>query len=134
MTIRQIMSKTPANRKLASEDAVIKAVKVTRTKTGFPKILAKVKTQYTIDGTPKRAGDVKTYVAVVEVYNNKKVIISCSCQDFMYTWEEALNKRGAARIEYSNGEPPNTRNPSMVPGCCKHVYALGAYLISKGKL
>jgi intein/homing endonuclease len=46
------------------------------------------------------------------------VIVSCSCPDFKYRWEVALNHKEAAEIEYSNGELPVIRNPSMRPTFC----------------
>jgi hypothetical protein len=52
------------------------------------------------------------------------VIVSCSCADFKYRWEVALNHKQAADIEYSNGELPVIRNPQMRPAQCKHLVAL----------
>jgi hypothetical protein len=54
--------------------------------------------------------------------------------DFWSCWEYALSKRGAARIEYSNGEAPIEKNPQLIPGCCKHLYYLAQTLIEKNKL
>lgn len=52
---------------------------------------------------------------------SNRLIVSCDCEDFMYRWEYALAKRGAAVIKMSNGEAPISTNPRLVPGCCRHV-------------
>lgn len=52
------------------------------------------------------------------------VKVSCTCDDFWSVWEFALNKKGAANIKYCNGEPPLIKNPRLVAGCCKHIYAV----------
>jgi hypothetical protein len=74
------------------------------------------------------------YDTTIEFYPKNKVILSCSCPDFMYRWEYALSKRGAARIVYGNGDPPDEANPKLRPGCCKHLVALHDHLIEKGKI
>ena len=73
-----------------------------------------------------------TYVTTVEITPKKYCIVSCSCDDFMYTWEYTLNKKGAARIEYSNGESSKDRNPMQIPGTCKHIYPFLSRLVDKG--
>lgn len=65
------------------------------------------------------------YATAITMLNNKGgVKLSCSCPDFIYTWERALHKKGSADIRYSTGDDPDTRNPSHTPGCCKHCVAL----------
>jgi hypothetical protein len=56
------------------------------------------------------------------------VELSCSCPDFKYRWEVANNKVGSAQIFHSNGKKPNQTNPTMRPGLCKHLIALGNYI------
>lgn len=73
-----------------------------------------------------------SYETVIEFYPKKKVILSCGCPDFMYRWEYALAKKGAARIVYGNGEPPGATNPRNRPGACKHIVALHSHLVSQG--
>lgn len=63
------------------------------------------------------------FYSVSVTSQGKHVEVSCNCPDFCYTWEVALHRKGAARIIHSNGEPPDSRNPSMLAGCCKHIYA-----------
>ena len=71
------------------------------------------------DGKPNRY---VTVIIFLDTYLH--VIVSCSCADFKYRWEVALNHKQAADIEYSNGELPVIRNPSMRPAQCKHLVAL----------
>jgi len=134
MTMREIMEKTPANRRIKAKVVKIKKIKVRKNVDGYPEVVAKTASTETPTGEPKTPMHQSNYVTAIEVYPKKKVVVSCSCADFLYTWEVALKKKGAARIEYSNGKSPKDRNPGMIPGCCGHLYALGKYLISKDKL
>jgi hypothetical protein len=77
------------------------------------------------DGKPVRNGDPKKYVTVITFLDNKlHVLVSCSCADFTYRWETALHSKGAADIEYSNGDSPDTTNPTQRGACCKHLIKL----------
>lgn len=67
----------------------------------------------------------KRYVTVIVFLDPRlHVVVSCSCADFKYRWEVALNHKQAAEIEYSNGELPVIRNPTMRAAQCKHLVAL----------
>ncbi len=134
MTMKQIISKAGPARKAASLYVDLVRMKVKKSKAGNPLVVCKTKSSTTGQGKAKAKGSANTYVSTIEVLPSSKVIVSCSCSDFMFTWEAALNLKGAARIEYSNGELPNERNRNNVPGCCKHLVALGQSLIDKGKL
>lgn len=65
------------------------------------------------------------YTTVV-VFEDSKLHckVSCSCEDFMYVHEVANHDKGAADIDYSNGELPVVKNPKLRPGLCKHLYKL----------
>jgi hypothetical protein len=70
-------------------------------------------------------GKPRRYVTVFVFLDRRlHVIASCSCPDFKYRWEVALNRKQAAEIEYSNGELPVIRNPAMRATFCKHCLAL----------
>jgi hypothetical protein len=133
MTMQQILDKTPRNRKDKAEYVKITESKIQKTKYGTTIYKAKVFSIADNMGNPKRGGSRNVYVATVES-NGKQCVVSCSCEDFTFTFEYALNKKKAARIEYSNGESPDTRNPKMVPGCCGHLVRLGSTLIAKGRV
>lgn len=133
MTMRQILKSTPKSRQFSASFVKLREVKVGRAKTtAAPVIRAKSYSTHNHKGERKLYKP-NTYVSLVEIHS-QHVVLSCSCDDFWAVWEVALEKRGAARVEYSNGERPIERNPQMIPGCCKHLYALGTKLIEKNKL
>jgi hypothetical protein len=61
----------------------------------------------------------------------QKCQVSCPCQRFTFYFEYALAKKGAAKIKYSNGEPPHVTNPALATGICKHLIALAKELTKK---
>jgi hypothetical protein len=71
------------------------------------------------------------YITSIEFYPKKAVKVSCSCADFMYRFEYALWKAGAADLKYSNGEPPTTTNPPQIAAICKHTVKLYSTLVAK---
>jgi len=78
-----------------------------------------------VKNTTGKGGKPNRYVTVIIFLDTYlHVIVSCSCADFKYRWEVALNHKQAAEIEYSNGELPVIRNPTMKPAQCKHLVAL----------
>ena len=134
MTMRQIMAKTPQSRREAADWVKVTAVKTRRSKDGWPLVLAQTIATHNPAGVKKTPPPQHKYVSTIEVMPRGPVIVSCSCDDFKFTWETALEKKGAARREYSNGEVPIDRNPSQIPGCCKHIYRLALNLIEAKKL
>lgn len=50
-----------------------------------------------------------------------EIKVTCSCERFMYYYETALHKVGAADLIHSNGKKPEHTNPTMIPGLCKHL-------------
>jgi len=44
----------------------------------------------------------------------------CSCGRYKFVWNYALNQRGAAIKDRTNGEAPIVTNPGEIPGICKH--------------
>lgn len=135
LTARQIVAKTPQGRRYAAEFVKVTSVKTKRHPNKISLLIyAKTKSSRNASGEPK-PGPLSTYISVIEVMDNRgRVKASCSCPDFLFTWEYALWKKGSADIEYSNGEPPASRNPGNVPGCCKHLYGMFTKLISQGRL
>jgi hypothetical protein len=117
MTLQAILNRTPANRQDPKNFIQIYKLKNGK-KGGHPFVRA-------IIGSVRPHAP--RYVAEITQYG-RFVMVACSCEDFMYTWEYALAQKGAAAIEYSNGEPPGVRNPREVAGACKHLYVLGQKL------
>ena len=133
MTMRQIMSKTPSNRRAGAQQVKILEAKL-RAVNDHPLILFKMRSTLNKSGVEDKASKFNKYITTVEVMPKGFVKLSCSCDDFLFNWEVALHKKDAADIEYSNGKNPSDKNPTFIPGCCKHLYAAGEFLIEKGKL
>ena len=54
--------------------------------------------------------------------------VACDCEDFIYRWAYALRRKGACAVKLDNDKPPLDTNPTLIPGVCKHVYRVLAYL------
>jgi hypothetical protein len=134
MTARQLVNKTPKSRRWAAQYAKIKAVRHGKQENGNIVFKAKILTTNNPDGTKKPEPPVYIHITTAEFMPRGACIVSCTCEDFCFTWEYTLNKHGAARIEYSNGESSKDRNPKQIPGTCKHIYAFLTRLIDKGKV
>lgn len=61
------------------------------------------------------------YTSSIDFLDKEHVIVSCTCPDFMFMWEWALARKKAAQIIFGNGEPPDSKNPRHIAGCCKHL-------------
>ena len=98
--------------------------------TGRRVILAETYTTHDHNGNPKQKATLHYQIIVGystqlkdRLWTNK-CKVSCSCEDFLYTDEVALHKRGNADIYFSNGEDPVIKNPKMRPQICKHLIAV----------
>ena len=135
LTFQYIVRLTDPLRKLNAK--LVKIVKFktgyTTRGTGYAACQSYSTHHYDQHGRKIPNADRNRYVTVVEFVDKKlHCNVSCSCPDFMYRHEVALNRRGAADIEYSNGEMPTTTNPELRVATCKHLIAL--YLRIRAKL
>lgn len=129
MTMKQILRRTTRDRIEKAQTTV----KVTKLKLGVSKRTKKamaIARVFSLDRVKKGIKRNK-YVTSITFLPKKNVKVSCSCSDFMYRWEWSLNRKGAADIIYGNGDPPDDKNPTMIPGTCKHVVAFWEYLEDK---
>lgn len=92
----------------------------------------------TCQSSPTKSGDVKPKYkcSIIGLENtdslsDQRCMVSCECDRFMYYFEYALMKKGAAKVKYSNGEPPVVTNPNLITGMCKHLISLSKYLIKR---
>lgn len=135
MTLDQIIKSSLPLRKANARLVKVVAYKTGRDKQGLATAVAKTYTpqEYNMQRKLVSARDQNKYVSSIKFLDKKlHVKVSCSCPDFVFAgWEWSLHERGAADIVYGNGEPPNEKNPSYLPGCCKHLIALRALV--KGK-
>lgn len=134
LSLRALLKSTPPYVKMKARDEVVvkKYTPGGHTKGGHPAVTGicvsmtrkvPVRHKLSIIGLDK---DIST------VGRQKRVIVSCDCEDFLYTWEYALSTWGAARIKYSNGEPAVVKNPGNYPGMCKHLVEVGKLVVSQG--
>lgn len=133
-TLRQLMKATPQPDRLRAEHVKIVATKTRRSENGMPLVLAKVRSIENAKGQRIPSAQASVYVCGFEVYEKGHVIASCSCSQFMYRLEYFLNKVGAARIHFSNGEAPTHNAADGGPWLCKHLYAFATRLVEEGKL
>lgn len=134
LTLRQLIKSTPSNIQYLSRDTRVKKVKKQYDKkTNRARLLAQV---YSVPDTG--TGRIHTCSITIKGMKNKfsdikvPVVVSCNCENYMFTWEVANNKKGSSEIEFSNGELPLMTNPSLVPGLCRHLVCLGNRIINKG--
>lgn len=135
LTMPLIISRTPQQRVL---DAGL--VKIVEQKAGYLEngdVFFAAKTRSVRERLPNgniiRLTGSPTYLTVIVLLNKRgHVQCSCSCGDFKYRWEVALERKDAAEIEYSNGQPPIYNNPQMIPSACKHLVKL--YQVIKPRL
>lgn len=99
---------------------------------GRPKLPTAAAKVYSLDKV--RGGHRKhVYVVVAKWLNHRgHVHLSCSCPDFMYTYEYALTRKGASSIKYCDGTPPVERNIRGIPGACKHLIHLMDHMTDTG--
>lgn len=129
LSLKQLLNATPALMHNNAKFTGVKSLRHANTRNGMPAIRAKVWSQigktrqvYSCDIIAKEDPE-------KPIYKQKRVLVSCDCENFMYTWEFADNHWGAAKIKYSNGEPPVATNPGYHPGMCKHLVCLAKEII-----
>lgn len=143
LNINQILKNTPRDRLWRSQFVLLSSLQFKPV--SFDSDTQSLKHPQFIVRTQSRVGSPmpryergKVYKTTVAAIDNRlpvskgPVLVSCSCPDFKFVWEVALNKQGAAIIQYSNGALPEIRNPLMIPGACKHLAAFMIYLKHKG--
>jgi hypothetical protein len=127
MKLDQIVVKTFGQRMANATYVKILKFKAGRDKKGFAYAAAQTYSRQVVNvqGKIVPATDKNKYVSKFTFLDKKlNVKCTCSCPDFMFTFEWALARKGAADINFSNGDPPDDRNPGYRPGCCKHLIAL----------
>lgn len=129
MKIQSLFRLSSKNRKYLAQYVRILGQKTGYTKEGLGYLAARTQSTHRLDENgflvPVRARNRTTYLSMILFVDQRlNVRVSCSCEDFKFMYEWALHNRKAADIEYSNGEPPNIKNPQYKPALCKHLCAL----------
>ncbi len=122
LSIKGIMRRCPIYYKnLAADDVVIKKYNPKARTKGQHRAVTAVCKSSAKNATPHKCTVIGLDKTVSKLSAQKRVRISCDCEDFCYTWEYSLMTWGAANIKYSNGEPAVMKNPGNVAGACKHL-------------
>lgn len=123
LSLRQLMKATPPYLHSNAEEVTIRSLKPATTKGGMPAIRAKA---LSVGGKTRTVYDLHVIGKEPDlaVSSQKHVLVSCSCDFFLYSCEYALTHWGSAVIKYSNGEPATTTNPGNQPILCKHLVKL----------
>lgn len=134
MSLKALLRKTPKLMKYNSHYVVVKKMGKKKTKTGLPAIQGQC---FSEDGVGASRTIYDLYVIGLDskdkpVSQQKRVLVSCNCQNYTYTWEYANAYHGCSKIIYGNGEAPNFTNPGYMPGMCKHLCAFTDEIIKKG--
>lgn len=128
MQFLRLARRTTAKRKEASKYVTFLQAKRGYTREGYAFVAVQSHSTHEWNestGRFERTNTRPKYVTIVTIVDHRSnCIVSCSCADFKYRWEVALNLHDAAEIEYSNGELPVIRNPQLEPRFCKHLYRL----------
>lgn len=127
MNLPQLLKRTPRSRFRSADYVRLVKLKMGYDKDGKAIAYCQSYSTHIIDqdGNVVKNPTRYHYVTYIKFIDNKlNVNVSCSCPDFMYTWETVLHDKGAAEIEYSNGDPSLIRNPQQRVGACKHTIKL----------
>lgn len=137
-TLRQLIRNTPRIFVNNAVDVEAHRVRDKTTKTGKPVVHG---IMWTND--PYRPDKVRryheTYIVGLDenqqrpVHKHRRVLVQCTCENFVYTFEYANAYHGASYLIYSNGEMPVWTNPSLSVGCCKHIIALAKIAIEENR-
>jgi hypothetical protein len=139
LTLKQILASVPRDRLLLSREVVINKFKRGFIKASGQPMVACSSHSPHHPKTGERVSNPPKYVTVItglegagKAVSRQYVEVSCSCEDFCFVWEYALNRKGAAQIKFCNGEPPGAKNPRNIAGACKHVAALASHVNRMG--
>lgn len=125
LSIKGILKRTPPYyRNTGRDDVVIKKYKPDARTKGKHYAITAVCMSTSRNAKSHKCSIVGLDKSEPTLTKQKRVSISCSCEDWCFTWEYAMMTWGAASIKFSNGEPAVIRNPGNVVGACKHLCAV----------
>ncbi len=137
LTMKQIQAATPRDRVLLSREVRLSRIQRKLLPPEGRRYVSATSWSPNSPTTGKHIVNPPKYTTSVESLQGDKALlvksyvkVSCSCEDFTFMWEYALNRKGAANIHYSNGEPPQFKNLGLAPGCC---IAAGTLVHTEGR-
>lgn len=127
LSMRQLFGQIPSYQKNKARDDGVVLTSYTagkRTKLGYPAVVAVAVSSATKPPRTKHKCSVIGLDRDLPIHRQRKVLVSCDCADYCFTWEYANYTWGASKIIYSNGDPAVVKNPANHPGACKHLVVL----------
>lgn len=127
LSLTKLWRSTPAyfKNKARDDNVVLKSYKQKKTKGGMPAMVAQA---VSINNRPPRRVHRCSVIGmdkeIPTLYRQKRVLVSCDCESYTFTFEYANWTWGASRIVYSNGDAAVVKNPGNVAGLCKHLVEL----------
>lgn len=136
LSLKQLLRTTPNLMKYNSEEVIVSKLTRKKTKSGLPAIEA---VTYTADPyrPNKTRREHKAYIIGIDsqeqpITKQRRVMVSCGCENYVFTWEYANALHGASKLVYGNGDAPTFTNPGNAPGMCKHLVAITKEITAKG--
>jgi hypothetical protein len=139
LSLKALVRGTPKLYKYNAREVVIESLAFKKTRSGLPAAQAVC---YSLDSPYGKAekGVRKHKQTVIgldsqtqPISKQRRVLVSCSCEAYVFNLEYANATYGAGKIVYGNGDAPNFTNPGQAYGLCKHLYTVAEALITKGK-
>ena len=135
LSLKGLIRSTPKYFLNSADDVIIKDYKTgVRTKTGLPAITGRAFANVTATHRPPAPH--KVIVVGLQkgtpISKQRKVLVSCDCENYKFVWEYANTVNGASRIKHCNGQPAHVTNPGNRPGLCKHLAAIAHDILRKG--
>lgn len=134
-SLKELLRGTPPLFKHNAKHVIISKLIRKKTKSGLPAVEA---IAYSVDPyrPNKTRREHKLYIIGLDsqttpINKQRRVLVSCPCENYVFTWEYANALHGASKLVYSNGEPPTFTNPGNAVGLCKHCVALAEELVKK---
>lgn len=136
LSLKTLVRNTPKLFKANADHVIVSKLVRKKTKSGLPAIEA---VAYSSDPyrPNKTRRDHKIYIIGLDsqtdpISKQRRVLCSCSCENYVFTWEYANAIHGASKLVYGNGDAPTFTNPELRPGLCKHLIAVAEELTRKG--
>lgn len=138
VSLKALIRGTPKLFRYNSRDVVIEKFNKSKTRSGLPAIQSVC---YSLDSPYGKAEQGirkhKQYVIGLDsqtdpIIKQRRVLVSCSCEAYVFNLEYANAIHGAGKIVYGNGEAASFTNPANAFGLCKHLYKVAEEIVKKG--
>lgn len=138
LSLKELISNSESDRQTRANYVVhVETAKRVKTAKGLPAVDATAWYEDLLRPNSKEAHKRYTVHVIglddpnLPIYKQKRVLISCSCPDWVFTWEYANAIHGATKIIFGNGQPPVRKNAGCAPGLCKHSLGVAEYIMER---